>query len=788
MAGPDHELTDRAQVARDAASLREETLELESGSDEQLRLYHDATVMTVWSSMLDQDVTVLDTMLHIVLNGIRSATHAGRALFPLNDDLLVALAAAATCHIERFDYRYELSDLDEAQRHAIQVLELGAGRDIPPSAAVDAHLVLGRVAVRRSQIGIDPEAVHRIIPALRDCVETYNDALTMAVLADCLRVSVAHPDTTPEYAQSALSEAAGLFDTLLRSPRPDIPVGAQLSAQWLSGFGLVYYAAYLLGRSEDELEEARRLLGLAHDVDRNNPEVALALALVDDSTDGYRQAMHLSTRNAFVFAQASAMLAYALRGEDDEEGVGDAARSALNLVHNLAERQVLPEDRLDFLRKSADLVALAAPALAAVPGRTVSAVEHIERARMTTLRERFPHEEPELFRLGEVRPDLATPLRRALETWRSPHVSTVARAAARDKVMYYQDEARAVPGFERLRDIPDLARLRLDAPLVYLVPGHPAGAAFVLYPDREPTAHPVPGCARTPVPEPVVNFQQATYGTTWPAGARRAAVSDIAAWAWDALYAPIREAISGYSHVHVVMTSYLTGVPLHAARNNDGTYALAETDIRYVPSAGALLLARQRAFPGFEPRLLAIPQPTGSGVALDNATAEAQDVAAFFQDAQILDPDDIDRATVLGALGGVGLLHASCHGTADPDDPLASGLELDHGERFTLRELFDRPQDHLLVAVLSACQTNVPDVELPDEAISLAAGMLMSGCRAVVASAWQVPDTATAELMRETYRRWRTEGMDLPEALRAAQLGMCERAPYYWAGFSYSGP
>jgi len=787
MAGSDHEPVDPAGIAARAARLREEILTFESGADEQFDLFHDATVLTVWTSMLYQDVSVLDAMLHTILNGIRTATHGGEALFPVHDGLPTALAAAATCHLERFDYRYELSDLDEAERHALQALELCAGREVPSAVAVETHHVLGRVAVRRSQLGIDPEAVHRIIPALRDCVDTYSDALTMAVLANCLRVSVAHPDTTTEYARSALSEAASLFHTLLRHPPPDIPVASLLSAQWLSGLGLVYYSAYALGRSESELAQARELLDQARSVDPENPEIALAAAMLDGTADGYRRAMHLSRRNAFVFAQASALLAYALYAEDNAEGVGDAAGSALNLLHNLTQRQVLAEDRLMFLRKTADLIALAAPAFAAVSGRVIDAVEHVERARMTTLRERFPHEEPELYRLGEVAPELAMPLRRALEIFRSPHVSPVARGGARDQIMYYQDEARLVPGFERLRDIPDLARLELTAPLVYLVPGHPEGAAFILYPDREPTAHILPECSREPVPLPIAQFQQATYGNAWPRGARRDAVSDVATWAWDALYAPIRDAIAGYPHVYVVPTSYLTGVPLHAARDADGTYALTESDFRYIPSAGALLLAGQRVFPDVEPRFLAIPQPTGAGVTLENAVAEARDVAAFFAEPTVLDPDGIDLATVLDALGGVGLLHASCHGLADPDDPLASGLDLGD-ERFTLRELFDRPQDHLLAAVLSACQTNVPDVDLPDEAISLAAGMLMSGCRAVIASAWQVPDAATAELMRATYARWRVDGMDLPEALRAAQLDMVDRAPYYWAGFSYAGP
>lgn len=781
MAGPADE------VAEEARRLRAEILTLESGSDEQLRLYHEAVTVTQWSSMLHQNVDELDEMLHIVLNGIRSATHAGRALFPLNEDLLAGLAGAALCHIERFDYRYEMSDLDEAERYAWQVLDLGAGREVDPTTYLGAYLALGRSAGRKTALGLDPQAVHRAIPGLRDCVERYSDAFAMAVLARCLRISVADPEMTAEDAVAALSEAGGLLATLLAHPAPDIPVAGLLSGQWLAELALVHYAAHVLSGSEPEREAAVQYAAYAMNADPRGPEVALVAAVIDGNAAGYRRAMHLATRNAFVFVQATAGLAYALYADGDRKGVGDAALSALPLLHDRAERQVLDEDKVYFMRRIDDLVALAAPALAASRDRIMPAIEHVERARTRILRERFPDDESQLFALNEVRPDLATPLRRALETLRSPDVSMVARGLARDSLMYHQFEARQVPGFERFRDVPAMDGLRLDAPLVYLVPGHPEGVAFVLHPDRAPSTHPLPACPRSPVPEPVAAFQQATYGGDWPAGARKAAVTAVAAWAWAALYAPIRQALDGYPYAHVVLASYLAGVPLHAARSPDGTYALQELDIRYVPSATALLTALGRLAPTHEPKLLAIPQPAGAGRQLANARAELHDIAAYFPDARVLAPERVDRASITRGLAGVGMFHAACHGLADPHDPLASGLELANGERFTLRDLFGQPRDHLLVAVLSACQTNVPDLSLPDEAISLASGLLAGGCRSVVASAWQVPDTATADLMRGMYRRWREDGVSLPEALRAAQIEASGRPPYYWAGFSYSG-
>jgi CHAT domain-containing protein len=98
----------------------------------------------------------------------------------------------------------------------------------------------------------------------------------------------------------------------------------------------------------------------------------------------------------------------------------------------------------------------------------------------------------------------------------------------------------------------------------------------------------------------------------------------------------------------------------------------------------------------------------------------------------------------------------------------------------------------LELGVLSACETNVPDPASPDEAMSLAVGLHLTGCRGVIASSWQVPDRATAALMAGFYERWRgDEQLPVSEALRQAQLALADseawHEPYYWAGFSFLG-
>jgi CHAT domain-containing protein len=68
---------------------------------------------------------------------------------------------------------------------------------------------------------------------------------------------------------------------------------------------------------------------------------------------------------------------------------------------------------------------------------------------------------------------------------------------------------------------------------------------------------------------------------------------------------------------------------------------------------------------------------------------------------------------------------------------------------------------------------------------------MTAGARTVVASLWQVPDRATAELMRQFYGYMLDEGLPPAAALRKAQLASAAQRrwsdPYFWGGFVLVG-
>ena len=471
-----------------------------------------------------------------------------------------------------------------------------------------------------------------------------------------------------------------------------------------------------------------------------------------------------------------------------------SARIAYDIVDQAVLLQADEKYRRPWIPWLAHTTGLSAPALAAA-GAPGPAASRLEQARTRILSERFYDETTELNALPpDLYGEVADQLTRNLRDLRDPRVSRMTRMTARNRLLQDLLKVRQRPGFEffRWKQEPDaLLRTLGDCPVVYLAPGYPHGTA-VLGGGSLGEWHsvPLPACGWDP--EPVDRFLGTALSKTAPTGARRRAIEPVTRWLGEAVWQPIAEHLAGLDAFWLIPCGYLALLPCHAGRLDDLGIdrVLRRWDIRYAVTAQSLARARSLSEPEHEPAFVGIPQPAGQPV-LQGAEAELGAVASGFVDPHLLTPDEVDPATVLRAIRNAGYLHAACHGTADADDPLMSGLELGAGARLTLHDL-SGVQTGLELGVLSACETNLPDLASPDEAMSLATGLHLTGCRAVVASSWQVPDEATRALMDGFYRRWRgPERLLVTEALRRAQLQLAESDewsdPYYWAGFSFLG-
>ena len=83
------------------------------------------------------------------------------------------------------------------------------------------------------------------------------------------------------------------------------------------------------------------------------------------------------------------------------------------------------------------------------------------------------------------------------------------------------------------------------------------------------------------------------------------------------------------------------------------------------------------------------------------------------------------------------IVHFACHGNQDPRKPLDSGLKLDDGVLRISRIMKEKMPNGSL-ALLCACETAMGNQKLPDEAMSIGAGLIFSGFHRVVATMWYV--------------------------------------------------
>jgi CHAT domain-containing protein/tetratricopeptide (TPR) repeat protein len=293
------------------------------------------------------------------------------------------------------------------------------------------------------------------------------------------------------------------------------------------------------------------------------------------------------------------------------------------------------------------------------------------------------------------------------------------------------------------------------------------------------------------------------------------------------------------SHLIVVPDGplhYLPFAVLPDPVSDDGDPLIARWDVTYLPSIGALIELRSRpssdaegiaivADPVFQPDDPRVRRAQGSqepmqvafldrdltrgaeriGIAdfprlprtLDEANA-VQD-AAGDRNVLTLHGTDANRDVVLaGALNHYKILHFATHGILDSEEPALSGLVLSGVKaNGAPRSRFLRSQDiaglnlAAQLVVLSGCETGLGRPVSGEGLVGLSRAFFYAGANQVVSTLWQVPDRATAELMRHFYSAYLQDGHSVPGALRRAQLEIRNkpewRSPFYWAAFIVQG-
>jgi len=144
------------------------------------------------------------------------------------------------------------------------------------------------------------------------------------------------------------------------------------------------------------------------------------------------------------------------------------------------------------------------------------------------------------------------------------------------------------------------------------------------------------------------------------------------------------------------------------------------------------------------------------------------------------------------------IIHFATHGRIDSRYPALSELvfsQIDERGQprdgsLRLHDIYNLDLQADLVA-MSACSTALGREIAGEGLTGLTQGFMYAGSRSVLASLWQVPDRATAELMTRFYRNLLEGGKKPAAALRLAQIDLAGearwRSPYFWGAFVLQG-
>ena len=212
-------------------------------------------------------------------------------------------------------------------------------------------------------------------------------------------------------------------------------------------------------------------------------------------------------------------------------------------------------------------------------------------------------------------------------------------------------------------------------------------------------------------------------------------------------------------HVTWCLTGHLSFLPIHAAGlygEKDQPKIFEYVVSSHTPTLTALLSARHTPpARGNGPRLLLVSQPEAQmQPSLPGATREVNVIRSLQNPSRRLHVTSLSGAeatveAVVQSMKSCNWIHLACHGIQHSIEPTNSAFLLNG--QLTLNEIMKQSLNHAELAFLSACQTAKGDSKLPEEAIHLAAGMLMAGYCSVVGTMWSIRDDDAPTIAEKFY-------------------------------------
>jgi CHAT domain-containing protein len=470
-----------------------------------------------------------------------------------------------------------------------------------------------------------------------------------------------------------------------------------------------------------------------------------------------------------------------------------AYTKALEAAAILYQSAILLDGKAAELAATNDLPRRTAYALAR-SGNLQASVLTLEQGRARGLSETLDRDRADLTQIQQLAPSLYTEYTdtitqlRNLETQQrlrmtsddrhslTPEALRTEAIQLRETLTKIIKQIRQVPGYEEFLAQPNFddicQALSPGIPLIYLVPTSAGSLALIVTQDGIASLW-FDDLTENSLRELLITWFDAYNQSQTNRQAWLEAIEQGTRQLWQPLMLPLINHLQqhNFQQATLIPTGFLSLLPLHAAWVEDSTaptgrrYALDTVHFTYAPNARSLSTAQEIAQRTLADSILAIDNPRND---LPNSTREVTAAIATFEQHKVLQHEQAAIAAVVDALPNYNVLHFSCHGIANLQEPLTSGLAMSDG-LLTLRELLDLKLDGIRLAILSACETGLAGIELADESISLPTGLLQAGVAGVAASLWSVSDLSTMMLLTRFYDLWRVEGLEIGQALRQAQ-------------------
>jgi CHAT domain-containing protein len=152
--------------------------------------------------------------------------------------------------------------------------------------------------------------------------------------------------------------------------------------------------------------------------------------------------------------------------------------------------------------------------------------------------------------------------------------------------------------------------------------------------------------------------------------------------------------------------------------------------------------------------------------------------------------DEDGSASPRGAINGENILHFSCHGIFNGEDPFQSYFDLGNGENIFAHELQQDSLAETSLVFLNCCDSGYVEFKPGKDPVGLSRPFLSNGVQNVVSTLWPVRDSFSADFAGRFYRNLETE--KTVSALRKTQLEFLaeDRNPELmrnWACYSICG-